>query len=217
MGKAGVPVTPGSNNVVPTEEAALEEAHKLGYPVIIKATAGGGGRGMRVAHNDASLIQGFHAAMTEAERAFGNGDVYIEKFIGNPKHIEVQILADKFGNVICLGERDCSLQRRHQKLIEESPSPSISPALRKKLYDAAIKAAKAVGYTSAGTIEFLVSGNDFYFMEMNTRVQVEHTVTEMVSGIDIIREQIRIAAGYAEAFSTLFPSSQSQSDSLRLK
>ena len=195
MRKAGVPVTPGSNNVVLSEDAALEEAHKLGYPVIIKATAGGGGRGMRVAHNDASLIQGFHAAMTEAERAFGNGDVYIEKFIENPKHIEVQILADKFGNVICLGERDCSLQRRHQKLIEESPSPSISPGLRKKLYDAAIKAAKAVGYTSAGTLEFLVSGNNFYFMEMNTRVQVEHTVTEMVSGLDIIREQIRIAAG----------------------
>ena len=195
MRKAGVPVTPGSNSTVPTEEAALAEARKLGYPVIIKATAGGGGRGMRVAHNDASLIQGFHAAMTEAERAFGNGDVYIEKFIGSPKHIEVQILADKFGNVVCLGERDCSLQRRHQKLIEESPSPSISAALRKKLYDAAIKAAMAVGYTSAGTIEFLVSGNDFYFMEMNTRVQVEHTVTEMVSGIDIIREQIRIAAG----------------------
>ena len=196
MRKAGVPVTPGSNGVIPTEEAAIEEAHKLGYPVIIKATAGGGGRGMRVAHNDASLIQGFHAATTEAERAFGNGDVYIEKFVANPKHIEVQILADKTGkNVVCLGERDCSLQRRHQKLIEESPSPSISAALRKKLYEAATKAAKAVGYVGAGTVEFLVSGNDFYFMEMNTRVQVEHTVTEMVCGIDIIREQIRIAAG----------------------
>ena len=196
MKKAGVPTTPGSDGIVNTEEQALEIARKLKYPVIIKATAGGGGRGMRIAHNDPSLIQGFHAASVEAERAFGNGEIYIEKLIENPKHIEVQILADNFGNVLCLGERDCSMQRRHQKIIEESPSPSISPAVRKRLYDAAIKAAKAVGYTSAGTIEFLLSGEkDFYFMEMNTRVQVEHTVSEMVSGIDIIKEQIRIAAG----------------------
>ena len=151
---------------------------------------------MRIAHNDASLIQGFHSAKTEAEKAFGNGDVYIEKFIENPKHIEVQILADTFGNVLQLGERDCSMQRRHQKLIEESPSPSISPALRKKLGEAAIKAAKAVKYVSAGTIEFLLGPKEqFYFMEMNTRVQVEHPVSEMVTGVDIIKEQIRIAAG----------------------
>ncbi len=196
MKKAGVPVTPGSTGIIDTEEKALSVARKLKYPVIIKASAGGGGRGMRIAHNDASLIQGFHSAQTEAKQAFGNGDVYIEKFIENPKHIEVQILGDNYGNVIHLGERDCSLQRRHQKLIEESPSPSISPALRKKMGEAAVKAAKAVGYSSAGTIEFLLGPNEeFYFMEMNTRVQVEHTVSEMVSGIDIVKEQIRIADG----------------------
>lgn len=196
MRKAGVPITPGSGGVIETEEEALVIARKLEYPVIIKASAGGGGRGMRIAHNDASLIQGFHSAKTEAEKAFGNGDVYIEKFIENPKHIEVQILADNFGNVLQLGERDCSMQRRHQKLIEESPSPSISPALRKKLGEAAVKAAKAVKYVSAGTIEFLLGPKEqFYFMEMNTRVQVEHPVSEMVTGVDIIKEQIRIAAG----------------------
>ena len=165
MRKAGVPITPGSGGVIETEEEALVIARKLEYPVIIKASAGGGGRGMRIAHNDASLIQGFHSAKTEAEKAFGNGDVYIEKFIENPKHIEVQILADSFGNVLQLGERDCSMQRRHQKLIEESPSPSISPALRKKLGEAAVKAAKAVKYVSAGTIEFLLGPKEqFYFM-----------------------------------------------------
>lgn len=196
MKKAGVPVTPGSSGVIDTEDKALAIAHKLKYPVIVKASAGGGGRGMRTAHNDASLVQGYHAAKAEAEKAFGNGDVYIEKFIENPKHIEVQILGDSFGNVIHLGERDCSLQRRHQKLIEESPSPSITPALRKKMGEAAVKAAKAVGYSSAGTIEFLLGSNgEFYFMEMNTRVQVEHTISEMVSGIDIIKAQIRTAAG----------------------
>ena len=196
MRKAGVPITPGSDGVIETEEEALKVAHRLKYPVIIKASAGGGGRGMRIAHNDPSLIQGFHAAKTEAERAFGNEEVYIEKFIVNPKHVEVQILADAYGNVLFLGERDCSMQRRHQKLIEESPSPSISPGLRKKMGEAAVKAAKAVGYVNAGTIEFLLGPNEeFYFMEMNTRVQVEHTVSEMVTGIDIIREQIRIAAG----------------------
>lgn len=196
MKKAGVPITPGSNGVVDSEEKALTIARKLKYPVIVKASAGGGGRGMRTAHNDHSLIQAFHAARTEAERAFGNGDVYIEKFIENPKHIEVQILGDKYGNVIHLGERDCSMQRRHQKLIEECPSPSISPALRKKMGEAAVRAAKAVNYSSAGTIEFLLGpDNEFYFMEMNTRVQVEHTISEMISGIDIIKEQIRVAAG----------------------
>ena len=152
--------------------------------------------GMRTAHNDHSLVQAFHQARTEAERAFGNGDVYIEKFIENPKHIEVQILGDKYGNVVHLGERDCSMQRRHQKLIEECPSPSISPALRKKMGEAAVRAAKAVNYSSAGTIEFLLGPNEeFYFMEMNTRVQVEHTISEMISGVDIIKEQIRVAAG----------------------
>ena len=196
MKKAGVPITPGSNGVIDTEEKALTVARKLKYPVIVKASAGGGGRGMRTAHNDHSLVQAFHQARTEAQNAFGNGDVYIEKFIENPKHIEVQILGDKYGNVIHLGERDCSMQRRHQKLIEECPSPSISPALRKKMGEAAVKAAKAVNYSSAGTIEFLLGPNDeFYFMEMNTRVQVEHTISEMISGVDIIKEQIRVAAG----------------------
>lgn len=198
MRNAGVPVTPGSNGIIETEEDALAVARTLKYPVIVKASAGGGGRGMRIAHNDASLIQGFHAARTEAERAFGNGEVYIEKFVENPKHIEVQILADNFGNVIYLGERDCSMQRRHQKLIEESPSPALTPELRKQICETAVKAAKAVNYSSAGTIEFLMNpeSNEFYFMEMNTRVQVEHTVSEMISGLDIIREQICAAAGY---------------------
>ena len=196
MRKAGVPVTPGSHGVINTEEEALKDAHALKYPVIVKASAGGGGRGMRIAHNDPSLIQGFHAAKTEAERAFGDGEVYIEKYIENPRHIEVQILADSYGNVLHLGERDCSLQRRHQKLIEESPSPALSASLRKKMGEAAVKAAKAAKYVSAGTIEFLLGPNDqFYFMEMNTRVQVEHPVTEMITGVDIIKEQIRIAAG----------------------
>ena len=196
MRKAGVPVTPGSHGVINTEEEALKEAHALKYPVIVKASAGGGGRGMRIAHNDPSLIQGFHAAKTEAERAFGDGEVYIEKYIENPRHIEVQILADSYGNVLHLGERDCSLQRRHQKLIEESPSPALSASLRKKMGEAAVKAAKAAKYVNAGTIEFLLGPNDqFYFMELNTRVQVEHPVTEMITGVDIIKEQIRIAAG----------------------
>ena len=196
MRKAGVPVTPGSQGLITSEAEALKVAHQLKYPVIIKASAGGGGRGMRIAHNDASLLQGFHAASTEAEHAFGNGEVYIEKYIANPRHIEVQILADSFGNVLHLGERDCSLQRRHQKLIEESPSPALTPALRKKMGEAAVKAAKAAKYVSAGTIEFLLGDKgQFYFMEMNTRVQVEHPVTEMITGIDIIKEQIRIAAG----------------------
>ena len=196
MKKAGVPITPGSEGIIDTEEEALEIAHQIRYPVIVKASAGGGGRGMRIARDDASLIQGFHSAKMEAEKAFGNGAVYIERFIENPKHIEVQILADSFGNVLYLGERDCSMQRRHQKLIEESPSASITPELRKQMGEAAVKAAKAVNYESAGTIEFLLGPeNEFYFMEMNTRVQVEHPVTEMVTGVDIIKEQIRIAAG----------------------
>ena len=196
MKKAGVPVTPGCDGILQSEEEALKLAHHLKYPVIVKAVAGGGGRGMRIAHNDPSLIQGFYAAKSEAEAAFGNGDLYMEKFIVNPRHIEVQILADNYGNVIHLGERDCSVQRRNQKLIEESPSPALSAKLREKIGTAAVKAAKAAGYTSAGTIEFLLnSDNNFYFMEMNTRIQVEHPVTEAVTGVDLIKEQIRIAAG----------------------
>jgi acetyl-CoA carboxylase biotin carboxylase subunit len=194
--KAGVPVTPGSNGTVETEQDALRIAKQIGYPVMIKAVAGGGGRGMRPAHNDVSLVQGFHAARMEAEKAFGNGSLYMEKLIEEPHHIEFQILADKFGKVIHLGERDCSIQRRNQKLIEESPSPLVTADLRKRMGKAAIRLAEAVKYENAGTIEFLVDekGN-FYFMEMNTRIQVEHPVTEEVYGIDLIREQIRIAAG----------------------
>lgn len=201
MIKAKVPVTPGSDGIIETEKEALVVAHKLKYPVIIKASAGGGGRGMRIAHNDASLIQGYHAAKTEAENAFGNGDIYIEKYLVNPKHIEFQIIADDYGNVVHLGERDCSIQRRNQKLIEESPSAVMTPELRKKMGEAAKKAAKAVGYCSAGTIEFLLDAeSNFYFMEMNTRIQVEHPVTEQVTGIDLIQEMIKVAAGEKLSF-----------------
>ena len=196
MKRAGVPVTPGSDGPIASEADALKIAHQLKYPVIIKASAGGGGRGMRIAHNDPSLIQGYYAAKKEAESAFGDGTLYMEKFIVNPRHIEVQILADNFGNIIHLGERDCSVQRRNQKLIEESPSPALSQKLREKIGLAAVKAARAANYSSVGTIEFLLnSDNSFYFMEMNTRIQVEHPVTEMITGIDIVKEQIRLAAG----------------------
>lgn len=200
MVDAGVPVTPGSDGEIENENSAKKIAKKMGYPVIIKASAGGGGKGMRVAHNDASLIQGFHAARSEAEKAFGNAGVYIEKYIENPRHIEFQILADEHGNVVHLGERDCSIQRRHQKLIEESPSPAITAKMRKEMGDAAVKAAKAANYSNAGTIEFLVSGEDFYFMEMNTRIQVEHPVTEEITGIDLIKEQLKIAYGEKLSF-----------------
>jgi acetyl-CoA carboxylase biotin carboxylase subunit len=196
MKKAGVPVVPGSDGPVEKEEDALKIARKLGYPVLVKAAAGGGGRGMRVAHNDPSLVKGFHTAKAEAERAFSNSMVYIEKYIENPRHIEFQILADRKGRTVHLGERDCSLQRRHQKLVEESPSPALTSDLRKKMGKVAVRAAETVKYVNAGTIEMLLDekGN-FYFIEMNTRVQVEHPVTEEVTGIDIVKEQLRIAAG----------------------
>jgi len=194
--RAGVPITPGSDGVVTTEQEALRVAQRLGYPVMIKASAGGGGRGMRPAHNDVSLAKGFHAAKTEAEKAFGCGDVYVEKLIENPRHIEIQVIADSSGRVVSLGERDCSIQRRNQKLIEECPSPAVDDELRKKMGRAAIKLCHEVGYQNAGTIEFLVdSAGAFYFMEMNTRIQVEHGVTEEVYGVDLVTEQIRIAAG----------------------
>ena len=195
MKKAGIPVIPGSKDVIKTKEEALKTAKKIGYPVIIKASAGGGGKGMRVCHNDVRLVSAFMTAQSEAESAFGNPDVYIEKYIDEPRHVEFQIIADEKGNVVHLGERDCTIQRRHQKLIEESPSPSITNNMRKKMGEAAVKGAKAVDYCSAGTIEFLVDGENFYFMEMNTRIQVEHPVTEMVTGVDIVKEQIRVAAG----------------------
>ncbi len=196
MRKAGIPIVPGSQSAVKDKEEALKTAKKIGYPVIIKAAAGGGGKGMRVCHNDISLISGLMTAKSEAEASFGNPSVYIEKYVEKPRHIEIQLLADKYGRVIHLGERDCSIQRRHQKLLEESPSPAVDSKLRKKLGETAVKAAKEVKYSSAGTIEFLMDEKkNFYFMEMNTRIQVEHPVTELVTGIDIVKEQIKLAYG----------------------
>ncbi|MDD3180214.1 MAG: acetyl-CoA carboxylase biotin carboxylase subunit [Opitutaceae bacterium] len=194
--KAGVPIVPGSDGPIDSEAEAVKLARKIGYPIIIKAVAGGGGRGMRIAHNDVSFAKEYHVARSEAEKAFGNGAVYIEKYIQNPRHIEFQILADSHGKVIHLGERDCSVQRRHQKLIEESPSPFITPDLRKRMGKSAVRAAEAAAYENAGTIEYLVDAKgNFYFIEMNTRIQVEHAVTEEVTGIDLIKQQIHIASG----------------------
>jgi acetyl-CoA carboxylase biotin carboxylase subunit len=194
--KAGVPITPGSAGVVESDQEALKIAKQIGYPIMIKAVAGGGGRGMRQAHNDVSLVQGFNSAKMEAEKAFNNGALYLEKLIENPHHIEFQILADRYKKIVHVGERDCSIQRRNQKLLEESPSPFITPATRRAMGRAAIKLAHAVDYENAGTIEFLVDDKqNFYFMEMNTRIQVEHPVTEEVYGVDLVKEQIRIAFG----------------------
>ncbi|MDC3093727.1 acetyl-CoA carboxylase biotin carboxylase subunit, partial [Prochlorococcus sp. AH-716-M10] len=196
MERVGVPTVPGSKGLLSNIEEAYEMAEEIGYPVIIKATAGGGGRGMRLVENKANLEKMFKAAQGEAEAAFGNDGLYMEKFIKKPRHVEIQILADRSGNVVHLGERDCSVQRRHQKLLEESPSPAINHSLRKKMGNAAIAAAKSISYEGAGTVEFLVDDdNNFYFMEMNTRIQVEHPVTEMVTGVDLIAEQIKIAGG----------------------
>lgn len=196
MRKAGIPIIPGSHASIKDKDEAIKTAKRIGYPVIIKAAAGGGGKGMRVCHNDISLASSLLTAQSEAEANFGNKNVYIEKYLRNPRHIEIQILADKYGRILHLGERDCSIQRRHQKLLEESPSPSIDAKLRKRFGDTAIKAAKEVKYINAGTIEFLLDEKrNFYFMEMNTRIQVEHPVSEMVTGVDIVKEQIRIAAG----------------------
>ncbi|NCC50274.1 MAG: acetyl-CoA carboxylase biotin carboxylase subunit [Spartobacteria bacterium] len=202
MTQAGIPVTPGSEGILRSKEEALELARKIGYPVLIKAVAGGGGKGMRVAHNDVSLVQAYMTAGAEAERAFGNADLYIEKFVDSARHVEVQIIADQHGNVVHLGERDCSIQRRHQKLVEESPCPVFSEEMRREIGATAVRAAQAVGYHSAGTIEFLYDekSNQFYFMEMNTRIQVEHPVTEEVTGYDLIQEQIRVAAGLPLSF-----------------
>lgn len=194
--KAGVPVVPGSEGNIMDENEAQNVASKIGYPVLIKATAGGGGKGMRVVREKEDLLHAYKMARTEAQAAFGNPDVYIERYIEEPRHIEVQILGDEFGNIVHLGERDCSIQRRHQKLVEEALSPVVDQRLRDKLGSSAIKAAKAVNYCSAGTVEFIFDKDGkFYFMEMNTRVQVEHPVTELVTNIDIIKEQILIAAG----------------------
>ncbi|OIO38560.1 MAG: acetyl-CoA carboxylase biotin carboxylase subunit [Candidatus Omnitrophica bacterium CG07_land_8_20_14_0_80_50_8] len=196
MRKVGVPIVAGTQEAVKGKEDALQIAKKIKYPVIIKATSGGGGRGMRVCHNDVRLVSALMTAQTEAEAAFGNPAVYIEKYLEKPKHIEFQILADTHGHTVHLYERDCTIQRRHQKLLEESPSPAIDWKLRKRMGDMALKAARAVNYVSAGTVEFLLDEDGrFYFMEMNTRVQVEHGITELVTGIDIVKEQIRIAVG----------------------
>lgn len=196
MTEAKVPVLPGSEGLKDPDEAK-KIAHEIGYPVIIKAVAGGGGKGMRVVHTDASFLNAFMMAQSEAAASSSSSEVYIEKYLEEPKHIEFQILADQYGNVIHLGERDCSIQRRYQKLIEESPSTAVSSKLRNQMGTMAVEAAKAVNYVGAGTIEFLLNKGNFYFMEMNTRIQVEHPVTEMVTGIDLIKEQIRIAAGEA--------------------
>jgi acetyl-CoA carboxylase biotin carboxylase subunit len=194
--QAGVPIVPGSPGLIRTPEEALRLARDLGYPALIKAAAGGGGRGMRVAHNDLSLQSGFNAAQQEAEKAFKDGSVYLEKYLEQPRHVEVQVLADKHGNVVHLWERDCSLQRRHQKLVEESPAPNLPQQVREALCAAAVKLVKAAGYENAGTCEFLVDkAHHFYFIEVNARIQVEHPVTELVTGLDLVREQIRIAAG----------------------
>lgn len=201
MKAAGVPVTPGSEGLLDTEEDAIREAERIGYPVLIKATAGGGGRGMRVARDRAELINGYNTARAEAEAAFKNSGVYLEKYIANPRHIEIQVMADERGNVVHLGERECSIQRRHQKLIEESPSPAVSDELRAEMGRIAVKACQEVGYSNAGTIEFLLDEDDsFYFMEMNTRIQVEHPVTEFVTIADLVAAQIRVAAGEELSF-----------------
>jgi acetyl-CoA carboxylase biotin carboxylase subunit len=207
MAKAGLKLVPGSRSnrrrrrrsvkgVIDNPEEAVELADKIGYPIGIKASAGGGGRGIRIAYNNMSLLNLFHTVKSEAEAAFGNGDVYIEKWIEDARHIEVQILADNHGNLVHLGERECSIQRKQQKLVEETPSPSLSSKIRNELGKLAVKAANSIEFSNAGTIEFVVDSEDnFYFLEMNTRIQVEHTVTEMITGIDLIKEQIRLATG----------------------
>lgn len=196
MQKAGVPTVPGSWGLLDSEAEALTVAREIGYPVMIKATAGGGGRGMRLVWEESEFSRLFQAAQGEAEAAFGNPGVYLEKFIERPRHIEFQILADSYGNAIHLGERECSIQRRHQKLLEEAPSTVLTPELRIKMGEAAVRAARSINYVGAGTVEFLVDAKgDFYFMEMNTRIQVEHPVTEMITGLDLITAQIRIAQG----------------------
>ncbi|MBF0627535.1 MAG: acetyl-CoA carboxylase biotin carboxylase subunit [Magnetococcales bacterium] len=195
MIEAGVPVVQGSSSAVTSEEMALKVAREIGFPVIIKAAGGGGGRGMKVVHTEAALINSYTVARNEAQQFFKNNDVYIERFLKNPRHVEIQILADKHGHAIHLGERDCSLQRRHQKILEESPSPMVTPEERNHLGHLATKAALAVGYTGVGTFEFLQSEGKYHFIEVNTRIQVEHPVTEMVTGLDLVKEQIRVAAG----------------------
>ncbi|MEW9671876.1 acetyl-CoA carboxylase biotin carboxylase subunit [Ammoniphilus sp. 3BR4] len=202
MKKAGVPTVPGTEGLIEDLGDSVMVARDIGYPVIVKATAGGGGKGMRVARDEEELVKSIRQAQKEAETAFGNSGVYLEKYLEEPRHVEIQIMADKHGNVAYLGERDCSIQRRHQKLVEEAPSPALDQELREQMGLAAIKAAQAVHYHGAGTVEFLLDKHgEFYFMEMNTRIQVEHPVTELITGIDLIKEQIAVAAGYPLSFS----------------
>jgi acetyl-CoA carboxylase biotin carboxylase subunit len=198
---AGVPIVPGSGGAVTDEKHALAVAAEIGYPVLIKASAGGGGRGMRVAHDKSDLARAVQMARSEAQSAFGSGDVYLEKYVEEPRHIEIQVFGDKYGKVVYLGERDCSIQRRNQKLLEEAPSIALTPELRRKMGEAAVRAAQTVGYYGAGTVEFLLDrAGNFYFIEMNTRIQVEHPVTEMVTGLDLVKEQLRVAAGEPLSF-----------------
>jgi acetyl-CoA carboxylase biotin carboxylase subunit len=200
--KAGVPTVPGTEGTIAEEAEALDVAREIGYPVLVKATAGGGGKGMRVAHNDMSLLNALQSARAEAKAAFGDEAVYIEKYLDRPRHVEVQILADAHGKVLHLGERDCSMQRRHQKVVEETPSPLLPKDVRKKMTKAAVRLMERARYVNAGTVEFLLDrDNNFYFIEVNARVQVEHPITEMVTGVDVVKEQIRIAAGERLAFS----------------
>ena len=202
MMKAGVPVVPGSNGVIEDEENAVRIARDIGFPVILKASAGGGGRGMRIVRGSGDLAQTFRAAQAEAQAAFGVPDIYIEKYVDGPRHIEIQVMADSKGNVVHLGERECSIQRRHQKIVEEAPSTAVSEKLRKRMGRTAVEAASAVQYVNAGTIEFLLDADgNYYFMEMNTRIQVEHGVTELVTGRDLVKEQIHVAAGEPLSFS----------------
>jgi acetyl-CoA carboxylase biotin carboxylase subunit len=197
---AGIPVVPGSDGAVTTEEGAIAAAEEIGFPVLIKATAGGGGRGMKVALTRADLAEAVSTARSEAKAAFGDDAVYLERYLQKPRHIELQVVADSFGNVVHLGERDCSLQRRHQKVLEEAPSPAIDPETRARIGKVVVDAIKAIGYLGVGTIEFLYEDGEFFFIEMNTRLQVEHPVTEAITGIDLVREQIRIAAGLPLSF-----------------
>ncbi len=192
---AGVPVVPGTTKPLPDVDAARAAARDIGFPVLLKAAAGGGGKGMRVVESEGVLARAFESASSEARSAFGDGSIYVEKYLGRPRHIEIQVLADAHGNVLALGERECSIQRRHQKMIEEAPSPALSPELRARMGEAAVAAAAAVNYVSAGTIEFLFENGAFHFLEMNTRIQVEHPVTELITGIDLVEWQLRVAAG----------------------
>jgi len=205
MVEAGVPVQPGSEGILADEYEALEEAKRIGFPVILKASAGGGGKGMRIVRKSDELSRLFNMARVEAETAFNDGSIYLERYLENPRHIEIQIMGYTDGTILTFGERDCSIQRRHQKLIEESPSPAVSPELREALCEAAVKGAKAVNYIGAGTVEFLVDKNEFFFMEMNTRIQVEHPITEMVNNVDLLKEQIIAVAGGNPSYKSIHP------------